>query len=120
MTNINYQNKNLFIKINPPNVLKPSFSWNHFGYLYKKPNEIIDKEHVYCKICVDKLKDDQLDANFISMKNFIGIYSNTSSTGNMKNHLLSIHQVREGKQTKTANQLIHSMFSHDRHSTKSS
>ena len=84
--------------MNPTNVLKSSFAWNYFGYLYKKSNEIIDKERVYCKICVDKLKDDEPDVNFISMKNFIGIYSNTSSTGNMKNYLLSIHEVREEKQ----------------------
>ncbi|CAF3933974.1 unnamed protein product, partial [Rotaria sp. Silwood1] len=46
--------------------------------------------------------------------------SNTSGTGNMKNHLLSIHQVRESSQTKTTNQHILSMFSRDRHSMKSS
>ncbi|CAF1371570.1 unnamed protein product [Rotaria sp. Silwood1] len=120
MTNIYCASKNLFIKINIPNVPKPSFVWNYFGYLYKKPNESVDNEHVYCKICFDKLKDDQPDINFFSIRKLIGIYSNTSGTGNMKNHLLSVHQVKEPQQTKITNQHILSMFSRDRHSTKSS
>ncbi|CAF3955873.1 unnamed protein product [Rotaria sp. Silwood1] len=120
MTNIYFANKNLFIKINPPNIPKPSFVWNYFGYLYKTPNEPVDKEHVYCKICFDKLKDDQPDVNFFSIKNLIGIYSNISGTGNMKNHLLSVHQVKESQQTKVTNQHILSMFSRNHHSTKPS
>jgi len=120
MTNTYCLIKNLFVNIKPPNVPKPSFVWNYFGNLYKKPNEPVDIQHVYCKICFEKLKDDQPDVNFFSIKNVIGMYSNTSGTGNMKNHLLSIHQVTESQQTKTTNQHILSMFSRDRYSTKSS
>ncbi|CAF4101875.1 unnamed protein product, partial [Rotaria sordida] len=94
MTNLYCLNKNLFINIKPPNVPKPSFVWDYF--------------------------DDQPDINFFSIKHLTGVYSNTSGTGNMKNHLLSIHQVTESSQTKTTNQHILSMFSRDRHSMKSS
>ena len=48
----------------------------------------------------------------------IRAYSSTSSTGNMKNHLLAIHQISEPQQTKTTNQHILSIFSRDHHSQK--
>ena len=96
MTSIYCLNKNLFINIKPPNVPEPSFVWNYFCNLYKKQNEPVDIQHVYCKICFDVLKDSQPGVNFSSIKNLVGIYSYTSGTGNMKNHLLiSIHQIAE-------------------------
>ena len=56
--------KNLFIRINPPNQLKSSFVWNYFGHLYKKPNDSSDTGRIYCKICFDKLKDEQPNVTF--------------------------------------------------------
>ncbi|CAF4343125.1 unnamed protein product, partial [Rotaria socialis] len=109
-----------FINIKPPNVPKPSFVWNYFGHLYKKPNEPLDMERVYCNICFEKIKNEQPDASFASTTKLISIYKNTSSTGNMKSHLLATHQVTDSQQTKTTNQHILSMFSRDRCTTKSS
>ena len=44
MDNINYFIKNLFIQIKQSNTSKPSFVWNYFGRLYRKPSEAIDLE----------------------------------------------------------------------------
>ncbi|CAF3675825.1 unnamed protein product [Rotaria socialis] len=120
MSIMNGLNKNVFINIKPPNVPKPSFVWNYFGHLYKKPNEPLDMERVSCNICFEKIKNEQPDASFASTKKLISIYKNTSSTGNMKSHLLATHQVTDSQQTKTTNQHILSMFSRDRCTTKSS
>ncbi|CAF4145215.1 unnamed protein product, partial [Rotaria sordida] len=120
MDNINYFLKNLFIQIKPPNTYKPSFVWNYFGRLYKKPNEAIDLEKFYCKICFDKFKSEEPDTVFSSVQKQIGVYSATSATGNMKSHLLAIHRISEPQQTKTTSQHILSMFSRDHHSQKAS
>ncbi|CAM4956370.1 unnamed protein product [Rotaria socialis] len=77
-------------------------------------------ERVYCNICFEKIKNEQPDASFASTTKLISIYKNTSSTGNMKSHLLATHQVTDSQQTKTTNQHILSMFSRDRCTTKSS
>jgi hypothetical protein len=120
MTNINGLLENLFIRINPPNVPKASFVWSYFGHLYKKPNERLDAERVFCKVCFDKIKDEQPDISFSSIRKNVGVYGVTSGTGNMKNHLLAIHQITEPQQTKTTNKHILSMFSKDRYGTKAS
>ncbi|CAF4092727.1 unnamed protein product, partial [Rotaria sp. Silwood2] len=120
MSIINSLNKNVFINVKPPNVPKQSFASNYFSHLYKKPNEPLDTERVYCNICLEKLKNEQPDVSFASVKKLIGIYRYTSGTGNMKNHLLAMHHVTESQQTKTTNQHILSMFSRDRCTTKSS
>jgi hypothetical protein len=120
MDNINYFIKNLFIQIKAPNTSKPSFVWNYFGRLYKKPNERIDLEKFYCKICFDKFKSEEPDTVFSSVQKKIGVYSATSATGNMKSHLLAIHRISEPQQTKTTSQHILSMFSRDHHSQKAS
>ncbi|CAF3381668.1 unnamed protein product [Rotaria socialis] len=113
-------NKDLFVKIKIPNVPRPSFIWNYFGHLYKQPNEPLDIERIYCKICFDKIKEEYSDSSFFSKRRRIGIYGVTSGTGNMKNHLLAVHQLTEVNETRRTNNHILSMFSRDRDSTKSS
>jgi hypothetical protein len=120
MTNIYNPLKNLFIRINAPNLPKSSFVWNYFGHLYKKPDNPLDTKRVYCKICFDKLKDEQPDITFSLVLNDIGVYKATSSTGNMKNHLLAVHQVTGVLETKTTNNHILSMFSRERYAIKAS
>jgi hypothetical protein len=82
---------------------KPSFIWNYFGHLHKKPNELLDNERIYCKVCFDKLKGQQPDATFSSIRRNIGVYNSKSGAGNMKNHLLAVHRISEPQQTKTTN-----------------
>lgn len=106
MTNVDYQLKNLFILINRPPTTRPSFVWNHFGCLYKKPKEPVDTDRFHCKFCFDKVENEQPDVSFLSIRKKISTYIKTSSTGNMKNHLLSVHQVTESHQTKTTNEHI--------------
>ena len=110
MTDINHLNKNLFIRIKPPNTSKPSFIWNHFGHLYKKPNELLDGDRIYCKLCLDQFKNEQPDAFFPSIKKYVGVYSGNSGTGNLKNHLMSIHRITEPQQIKTTNQHCNVIF----------
>ncbi|CAF0869264.1 unnamed protein product [Didymodactylos carnosus] len=118
MDHTDYFIKNLFIQRKPPNTPKSSFIWNYFGRLYRKPNESLDLEKNYCKICFDKFKDEEPDVVFSSIRKKLGVYSVTSATGNMKNHLLAVHRISEPHQTKTTNQHIISMFSQDHHATK--
>ncbi|CAF3328276.1 unnamed protein product [Rotaria sp. Silwood2] len=113
-------NKNLFIQIKIPNVPRPSFIWNYFGHLYKKPSEPLDLERIYCKICFDTKKEEYPDSSFSSIRKRIGTYGATSGTGNMKNHLLAVHQITEAQEIKRTSKHIVSMFSRDRGSTKSS
>ncbi|CAF1526944.1 unnamed protein product [Rotaria magnacalcarata] len=113
-------NKDLFVKIKIPNVPRPSFIWNYFGHLYKQPSEPLDIERIYCKICFDKIKEEYPDSSFYSKRKKIGVYGATSGTGNMKNHLLAVHQLTEVNETRRTSNHILSMFSRDRNSTKSS
>ncbi|CAM4797910.1 unnamed protein product [Rotaria magnacalcarata] len=91
-----------------------------FWSIVQKPNEAIDLEKNYCKICFDKLKSEEPDAVFSCVQKQIGVYSATSATGNMKSHLLATHRISELQQTKIINQHIFSMFSRDRHAQKAS
>ena len=63
MTNINHLNKNLFVHIKPPKTPKPSFVWNYFGHLHKKPDEPLDTDRIYCKVCFDIVQDEHPDVN---------------------------------------------------------
>ncbi|CAF4879029.1 unnamed protein product [Rotaria magnacalcarata] len=91
-----------------------------FWSIVQKPNEAIDLEKNYCKICFDKLKSEEPDAVFSCVQKQIGVYSATSATGNMKSHLLATHRISELQQTQITNQHIFSMFSRDRHAQKAS
>ena len=107
--------KDLFIRINIPNVPKPSIVWTYFGHLYKHADQLLHHDHFYCKICLDRLKADEPDSSLSSARKRIGVYSLTSSTGNMRHHLLSNHQITEQHQTRTTNEHVQSMFSRDRY-----
>ena len=114
MTHINHLNQNLFVHVKPPKTSKASFAWNYFGHLHKKPNELLDVDRIYCKVCFDKVKDEHPEVNFSIHQKQTGAYNITSGTGNMKNHLLAVHRISEPEHTKTTNQHILSMFSRDR------
>lgn len=118
MANLHHPLQHLFIRINLPNLSKSSFVWNHFGHLYKQPHDPLDTERVYCKICFNKFKDEQPDISFFSIRNDIGVYKSTSGTGNMKNHLLAVHQLTGPQETKTTKNHILSMFSREKYATK--
>jgi len=92
---------------------KPSFVWNYFDHLHKKPNEPLDTDRIYCKLCFDVVKDEHPDVNFSTNKKNIDVYNVTSGTVNMKNPLLTVHQLSEPQQTKTTNEQVLSMFSRD-------
>jgi len=113
-------NKTLFIDIQIPNVPRPSFIWNYFGHLYKKPNVKLDSERIYCKICFDQIKEKHPDKSFCSIQKQIGAYGATSGTGNMKNHFFTVHQIVDTQATKITNKNVLSMFSRDHDTTKSS
>ncbi|CAF3611898.1 unnamed protein product [Rotaria sp. Silwood1] len=113
-------NKTLFIHIQPPNVPRPSFIWNYFGHLYKNPREALDLDRIYCKVCFEKIKEEYPDASFSSVRRQIGTYSATSSTGNMRNHLLAMHQITEAQAIKKTTKHIVSMFARNRDTTSSS
>ncbi|CAF1300087.1 unnamed protein product [Rotaria sordida] len=113
-------NKTLFIYIQLPNVPRPSFIWNYFGHLYKKPREALDLGRIYCKVCFENIKEEYPDASFSSVRRQIGTYSTTSGTGNMRNHLLVMHQITEAQAIKKTNKHIVSMFARNRDTTSSS
>lgn len=113
MANDGCLNKDLFIRIDSSLASKSSFVWNHFGQLHKKPNEILDRNRIYCKLCFDCLAKEQPDEKFSSIRKKVGNYRTTTGTGNMKNHLLAAHQLSESKQMKTTSEHIMSMFSRD-------
>ena len=113
-------NQTLFIHTKIPNVPRPSFIWNHFGHLYKIPNEPLVLERIYYKICFDKMKEEFPNSIFSSVRKKIATYGITSATGNMKNHLLAMHQIKEAQEMKSTSEHIRSMFSRDRATTKSS
>lgn len=115
MAEISHLLKDLLVFINPPNVLKSSIVWNYFGYLHKNPGQRLDSDHFYCKICLDKLKTDNSDVTFSSVRKRLGVYSISSSTGNMRHHLLAIHQIAEPQHVKSTSEHVQSMFSRDRH-----
>ncbi|CAF3773476.1 unnamed protein product, partial [Rotaria sp. Silwood1] len=113
-------NKTLFVHIQLPNVPRPSFIWNYFGHLYKNPREALDLDRIYCKVCFEKIKEEYPDASFSSVRRQIGTYSATSSTGNMRNHLLAMHQITEAQAIKKTTKHIVSMFARNRDTTSSS
>ena len=115
MAEISHLLKDLHVSINSSNVLKPSIVWNYFGHIHKNPDQKLDTDHFYCKICLDKLKDDKPDVTLSSVRKRVGIYSTSSSTGNLRHHLLAIHQITESQQVKSTNEHVQSMFSRDRH-----
>lgn len=117
---INHLNKNLFINTKIPNVPRPSFVWNYFGYLYKKPTIALDSQRVYCKVCFNKIKEESPDESFSSVQKKVANYGATSSTGNMKCHLLAAHQIEEIQATKVTERHVLSMFSQHQTTTKAS
>lgn len=118
MTNINHPLNTLFIRIDSPNTTTASLVWNYFGQLYKEPNELLDKERVYCRLCLDRLKEKYPSTSFSSVRSRIGDYKSTSGTGNMKNHLLAVHQVTGVQETNVTKTHVLSMFSRGKSSVK--
>ena len=112
--------KILFINTKVPNVPRSSFVWNYFGRLYRKPSTQLDSKRIYCKVCFEKIKEEYPDENFSSVRKEIVSYSTTSSTGNMRSHLLAAHEITEIQATKVTNKHVFSMFSRHRDTTKSS
>lgn len=115
MTDISYVLKDLAVRINLPSILKSSIVWNYFGHVYKQPDQKLDGERLYCKICFDKVKAEKPDDNLSSVRKRIGVYSTSSSTGNMRHHLLAVHKITEPQQMKTTSEHVQSMFSRDRY-----
>ena len=109
--------KDLLVRINVPNVPKPSIVWTYFGHLYSHADELSDCDHFYCRLCFDRTKADEPNATLSSIRKRIAMYSLSSSTGNMRHHLLANHQIMEPHQTKTTNEHVQSMFSRDRYKT---
>lgn len=118
MTNFNGTLNDLFVRPNSSNVTTASFVWDYFGHLYRKPNELLDKDYFYCKICVEQIKEEEPGVSLSSVRNRIGVYKSTSGTGNMKNHLLATHQVTNAQEKKTTKNHILSMFSREKSTTK--
>lgn len=116
---INAETKDLFIQIQVPNVPKTSFVWNYFGHLWNSSKESLDLDRVYCKICFDKAKETSPNSAFSAVRTQIGNYRATSGTGNMRNHLLAIHQITEAEVTKKSMNHILSMFARDKRSARS-
>ncbi|CAF3610063.1 unnamed protein product [Rotaria socialis] len=117
---INHLNKTLRINITIPNVSRPSFVWSYFEQLYKKPNTALDLKRLYCKVCFDKIKEERPDDNCSSIRSKVANYGTTSSTGNMKTHLLAAHQIQEVQAMKVTEKHVLTMFSRhrDRDATK--
>ena len=107
--------RDLFIRINTPKTFKSSIVWDYFGYLYKKPKQPLDDNYVYCKVCFDKFKEDQPDVVLSLVRKKIGVYNATSSTGNMKHHLLTCHQITDPYQMKTTHEHVQALFSRNRY-----
>ena len=120
MTDACHLLNNLTVRLISSNLNKSSIVWTYFGYLYKQPDEKLDNDRLYCRLCFDKLKSEKSDSTLTSVRKRIGIYSTTSSTGNMRHHLLSIHKITEPQQVKATNEHVQSMFSQNRYSSAAS
>ena len=110
-------NKTLFINIEIPNVPKPSFIRNYFGYLYKESSTELDSKRIYFKVCFEKIKE-YPDKSFSSVRKNIVNYGTTSSIGNMRSHLLAVHEITEIQATKLTDKHVLSMFSRHWETTK--
>lgn len=111
MANVHHLLKDLKVRIDSLNITKISIVWSYLGLLYKQPNEKVDLDRFYCKVCFEKLKEEKLDVSLSSIRKQIGVYSSTSSTGNMRHHLLVVHKITEPQQVKTTHEHIQSIFS---------
>lgn len=111
MANFHHLSKDLKVQIDSLNITKTSIFWSYFGLLYRQPNGELDPDRFYCKVCFEKLKEEKPDVTLSSIRKQISVYSSTSSTGNMRHHLLAVHKITEPQLVKTTNEHRQSMFS---------
>lgn len=90
-----YLLKDRFVRINVPNIQKPSIFLTNSGHLYKRTDSFLHHDHLYCKLCFDRVKGDEPDSSPSLIRKHIGVYSMTSSTGNRRHQVLSHHQITE-------------------------
>lgn len=117
MTDTCHPLNDLIVRLVSPNQNKSSIVWSYFGYLCKLPDQKLDDDRFYCRLCLDALKTEKSDRTLSSVRKRIGVYSSSSSTGNMRHHLLGVHKITEPQQAKATNEHVQSMFSRNRHSS---
>ena len=73
MSHVDRLLKDHFVRINVPNVPKPSIVWTYFGHLYSHSGELSDCDHFYCCLCFDRAKAEEPDSSLSSMRKRIAV-----------------------------------------------